>query len=59
VRLPLCAFKVHPPLMMDLEAVRDDDHVVARYRERGLWGANCEIKLCRAALPRTHLPDAA
>jgi hypothetical protein len=29
----------HPPLVMDLEAVRDDDHVVALYRERGLWGA--------------------
>jgi hypothetical protein len=29
VRLPLCAFKVHPPLMMDLKAVRDDDQVVA------------------------------
>lgn len=27
-----------PPLVMDLEAVRDDDHVVAVYRERGLWG---------------------
>ncbi len=24
---------------MDLEAVRDDDHVVALYRERGLWGS--------------------
>jgi hypothetical protein len=24
--------------MMDLEAVRDDDHVVGLYRERGLWG---------------------
>ena len=23
---------------MDLEGVRDDDHVVALYRERGLWG---------------------
>jgi hypothetical protein len=29
----------HPPLLMDLESVRDDDHVVALYRERGLWGA--------------------
>jgi hypothetical protein len=29
----------HPPLVMDLEAVRDDDHVVALYRERGLWGS--------------------
>jgi hypothetical protein len=27
-----------PALLMDLEAVRDDDHVVALYRERGLWG---------------------
>jgi hypothetical protein len=34
------AFRVlgAPPLLMDLEAVRDDDHVVALYRERGLWG---------------------
>jgi hypothetical protein len=28
----------YPPLVMDLEAVRDDDHVVALYREHGLWG---------------------
>jgi hypothetical protein len=28
----------HLPLLMDLEAVHDDDHVVAIYRERGLWG---------------------
>ncbi len=28
----------HKPLLMDLEAVRDDDHVIAIYRERGLWG---------------------
>lgn len=28
----------YPPLLMDLEAVRDDDHVVAVFRERGLWG---------------------
>jgi hypothetical protein len=28
----------HPPLLMDLEAARDDDHVVALFRERGLWG---------------------
>ncbi len=31
--------KGHPPLLMDLEGVRDDDHVVALYRERGLWGS--------------------
>jgi hypothetical protein len=28
----------HPPVLMDLEAVRDDDHVIALYREGGLWG---------------------
>jgi hypothetical protein len=29
----------HPPLLMDLESVHDDDHVLAIYRERGLWGS--------------------
>ncbi len=28
----------HPPLLMDLEAVQDDDQVVAIYRQAGLWG---------------------
>ncbi len=28
-----------PPLILDLEAVRDDDHVVAVYRTNGHWGA--------------------
>lgn len=28
----------HPPMLMDLEAVHDDDHVIALYRQRGLWG---------------------
>jgi hypothetical protein len=28
-----------PPLLLDLEAVRDDDHVLAVYRQRGHWGA--------------------
>jgi hypothetical protein len=34
------ALRVHgrPPLLMDLEGVHDDDHVVALYREHGLWG---------------------
>ena len=27
------------PLIMDLEAVRDDDHVVAVYQQHGHWGA--------------------
>ena len=29
----------HPPLLMDLEAVHDDDHVLAVYRQNGLWGS--------------------
>lgn len=29
----------HPPLLLDLEAVRDDDHVLALYRMQGHWGA--------------------
>jgi hypothetical protein len=35
------AFRVggRPPLVIDLEAVRDDDHVLAVYREDGLWGS--------------------
>ncbi len=29
----------HAPALMDLRAVNDDDHVIAVYREKGLWGA--------------------
>jgi hypothetical protein len=29
----------HRPLLVDLQAVRDDDHVLAVFRERGRWGA--------------------
>jgi len=29
----------HPPLLLDLEAVRDDDHVLAIFRDHGHWGA--------------------
>jgi hypothetical protein len=29
----------HPPLIVDLEAVRDDDHLLAVFKERGHWGA--------------------
>jgi len=28
-----------PPLLLDLEAVRDDDHVLAIFKQRGRWGA--------------------
>lgn len=39
--LAAAAFRVNglQPLIVDLESVRDDDHVLAVYRERGLWGA--------------------
>ena len=35
------ALRVHgfPPLLLDLEAVRDVDHVLAIFRQRGHWGA--------------------
>ncbi len=29
----------HPPLLLDLEAERDDDHVLAIFRSHGAWGA--------------------
>jgi len=29
----------HPPLLLDLAAVRDDDHVLAIFRQGGCWGA--------------------
>ncbi len=35
------ALRLHgfPPLLVDLEAVRDDDHVLAVFRQRRHWGA--------------------
>ena len=32
-------FLGHEPAIVDLEAVRDDDHVLAVFREHGCWGA--------------------
>jgi hypothetical protein len=29
----------HKPLVMDLEGVRDSDHVLALYKDKGYWGA--------------------
>src|SRR3982074_3105661 len=39
--LAAAAFRVNgrPPLLVDLESERDDDHVLAVYRDRGLWGS--------------------
>ncbi|MBI3521989.1 MAG: hypothetical protein HY071_02670 [Chloroflexi bacterium] len=53
------AFRHHgrPPLVIDLEAVRDDDHVIAPYKEAGLWGAVATSKFAglryRAPVYRT------
>ncbi len=32
-------FLGHPPLIVDLAALNDDDHVIAVFRSDGLWGA--------------------
>jgi hypothetical protein len=39
--LAAAALRLHgfPPLLLDLAAVRDDDHVLAVFRQRGRWGA--------------------
>lgn len=39
--LAAAALRVHgfPPLLVDLESVRDDDHVIAVFRQHGHWGA--------------------
>ena len=39
--LAACALWVHgePPLLMDMRAVRDFDHVIALFRRHGRWGA--------------------
>ena len=29
----------HPPLLLDLESIHDDDHVLAIFKSRGHWGA--------------------
>jgi hypothetical protein len=53
------AFRINgrPPLLVDLEADNDDDHVLALYRDRGLWGSVAISKFSglrfRAAVYRT------
>ena len=57
--LAAAAFRMNgrPPLLVDLEAVRDDDHVLAVYRDGGLWGAVATSKFAglrfRAPVYRT------
>ncbi|MCX5735231.1 MAG: hypothetical protein NTW68_13020, partial [candidate division NC10 bacterium] len=46
-----------PPLLLDLEAVQDTDHVIAVYRMEGHWGAIAKSNFsglrCRAPVYRT------
>ncbi|MFN2519777.1 MAG: hypothetical protein ABR525_01890 [Candidatus Limnocylindria bacterium] len=57
--LAAAAFRVHgrSPLLVDLESIRDDDHVLAVFRERGKWGAVATSKFAglryRAPVYRT------
>ncbi|MDO8562943.1 MAG: hypothetical protein Q7S25_03760 [Candidatus Limnocylindria bacterium] len=57
--LAAAAFRMHgrPPLLVDLESVRDDDHVLAVYRDDGAWGAVATSKFAglrfRAPVYRT------
>jgi hypothetical protein len=39
--LAAAALRIHgyPPLLLDLEAVHDDDHVLAVFKQQGQWGA--------------------
>ena len=59
--LAAAAFRVHgrPPLVVDLEADRDDDHDLAVYRERGLWGAVATSKFAGSSSRCTRACGAA
>jgi hypothetical protein len=37
-------FHGHPPLIVDLTSVRDDDHILAVFKKRGHWGAIAKSK---------------
>jgi hypothetical protein len=43
----------YPPLLLDLEAERDTDHVICVYKERGHWGAIAKSNYtgCRGRQP--------
>ena len=57
--LAAAAFRLQgrPPLIIDLESIRDDDHVLAVYRDGGAWGAVATSKFAglrfRAPVYRT------
>ena len=37
-------FHGHPPLIVDLTSVRDDDHLLAVFKRKGYWGAIAQSK---------------
>ena len=37
-------FHGHPPLVVDLTSVRDDDHLLAVFKRKGYWGAIAQSK---------------
>ena len=47
----------HPPLILDLEAVRDSDHVLAVYRVGSFVGRHRQVELLRPALAGACIPD--
>ena len=51
-RPPRCVFGF-PPLIFDLEAENDTDHVFAVFRSRGHWGAIAKSNIRRLPLSRT------
>lgn len=40
-----------PPVIVDMLAERDDDHILAIYKVDGFWGAIGQIQLRGSALP--------
>ena len=51
------ALRVHgfPPLIVDLVAVRDDDHLLAVYKQDDRWGAIAKSNYSGLTVPRTRL----
>ena len=48
-----------PPLIMDLRATRDYDHIVTLFRRNGCWGGNLQDQRSLSALARPGLPQLA
>ena len=44
-----------PPLLLDLEAVQDTDHVVAVFRVDGRWGAIASLSVTSTSLSQSEV----